>query len=145
MPGKPRILIIDDDDDYRASTRALLEGEGYEVIDAASGRTGLAAARDHHPELIILDVMLEHVGEGYSINQALKYSTECRDLRNVPVIMVSSVETDPASLFGWIGDTSPITPDAYLTKPFDVPEFLDCVRDLLGRSTSDGGAAGARG
>ena len=133
MPDKVRILIIDDDDDYRASTRALLETEGYEVIEATTGLEGLAAARSHRPALIVLDVVMENMGDGYSVNQALKCSEEYRDLRDTPVIMASSVEVDPASLFGWIGDTSPITPDAYLTKPFNIPQFLERVRDLLER------------
>ncbi len=133
MPAAAKILIIDDDEDFRTSTRALLEGEGYAVIEADSGPAGLAAARDQHPDLIILDVMLEHVGEGYSVNQALKYAREFSAVRDVPVIMASSVQADPASLFGWIGDTSPITPDAYLAKPFDIPRFIECVREQLAK------------
>ena len=95
------------------------------------GSDGLAAARRESPGLIVLDVHLDHLGEGYSINQALKCSEDYRELRNVPVLMASSVEADPTSLFGWVGDTSPITPDAYLTKPLDIPEFLRRVRELL--------------
>ena len=132
MPGKARILIIDDDDDYRASTRALLEGEGYEIAEANSGSAGLAAARELGPNLIVLDVMMEYQGEGYSINQVLKTSEEYRDLRDIPVIMASSIEVDPASMFGWVGDTSAITPDVYMTKPLDIGKFLQSVKDLLG-------------
>ena len=133
MPGVAKILIVDDDDDYRASLRALLEGEGYKVVEAATGSEGLAVARDQHPKLIVLDVHLDHLGEGYSINQALKCSENYGDLRDVPVIMASSVEADPASLFGWVGDTKPITPDAYMTKPLDIPKFLQRVQELLER------------
>lgn len=133
MSSKAKILIIDDDDDYRASTRALLEGEGYEVIEATSGPEGLTAASAQRPDLIVLDVMMEYLSEGYSINQALRSSAEYRELRDVPIIMASSVEVDPASLFGWIGDTSAITPDAYLTKPLDIPQFLERVRSLLAK------------
>lgn len=133
MPRKAKILIIDDDDDFRASMVALLEGEGYRVTEATSGSEGLATARAQPPDLIILDVMMDHMSEGYSINQLLKCSDEYRALRNTPIIMASSVEADPASLFDWIGDTRPITPDAYLTKPLDIPKFLQCIRSLLER------------
>jgi CheY-like chemotaxis protein len=118
MPARRRILIIDDDEDYRASTRALLEGEGYHVLEASSGQEGLAATRAHRPDLIVLDVMMEHLDTGYSVNQAIKFVPEYRDLGPIPILMVSCVGMDPASMYGWIGDTSPITPDAYLTKPF---------------------------
>jgi CheY-like chemotaxis protein len=131
MPSNAKILIIDDDDDYRASTRSLLEGEGYEVIEAASGVEGLTAARANRPGLIVLDVMMDYLSEGYSVHQALKLSEEYRDLRDIPIIMASSVEVDPSNLFGWIGDTSAITPDAYMTKPLDIPKFLERVRSLL--------------
>jgi CheY-like chemotaxis protein len=131
MPSNAKILIIDDDDDYRASTRSLLEGEGYEVIEAASGVEGLTAARASRPGLIVLDVMMDYLSEGYSVHQALKLSEEYRDLRDIPIIMASSVEVDPSNLFGWIGDTSAITPDAYMTKPLDIPKFLERVRSLL--------------
>ena len=130
MPERPTILIIDDDDDYRASTCALLEGEGYEVVEARSGREGLAAAREHRPDLIVLDIIMESLTTGYSVNQAIKFVPEYRDLGPIPILMVSSVGMDPASLYGWIGDTTPITPDAYMTKPLDIPEFLAKVREL---------------
>ena len=133
MPAAAKILIIDDDEDYRASTRALLEGEGYEVMEASNGPDGLAAARQDRPDLIVLDVMMDTLNEGYSVNQALKQLPEYRDLGRIPVLMASSVEMDPAGLFGWIGDTSPISPDAYLTKPLDIPVFLARVRELLNR------------
>ena len=133
MPDKPRVLIIDDDADYRESTRALLESAGYEVSEAASGREGLALAQTHLPNLIIVDIMMESLSEGYSVVQALKFSRDYRHLANVPILMVSSVQVDPATLFGWIGDTSWITPDDYLTKPLDVAKFLTRVRELLGQ------------
>ena len=131
MPTGRRILIIDDDEDYRISTRALLEGEGYEVVEARSGQEGLAATREHRPDLIILDVMMETLNTGYSINQAVKFVPEYCDPGPIPILMVSSVEVDPTSLYGWIGDTSRITPDAYMTKPFNIPEFLARVCQLL--------------
>ena len=131
MPERGRILIVDDDEDYRASTRALLEGEGYEVLEAGNGREGLAATRRHRPDLIVLDVIMDSQDEGYSVTQAIKFVPEYRDLGPIPILMASSVEMDPANLFGWMGDTSWITPDVYMTKPLDIPKFLSRVRELL--------------
>ncbi len=131
MPKRHKILIIDDDADYRTSTRALLEGEGYEVLEASCGREGLAAMREHRPDLVVLDIMMESLDTGYSISQAIKFVPEFRDLGPIPIVMVSSVGMDPTSLYGWIGDTTPIAPDAYLTKPLDIPAFLARVRELL--------------
>ena len=134
MAAKARILIIDDDEDYRVSTRALLEGEGYEVVEAACGREGLKAAGSLMPDLIVLDIMMESPVEGYTIVQALKYRDEYERLQKIPIVMVSSVTEDPGSRFPMAGELEMITPDAYLTKPLDIPRFLGCVRRMLGES-----------
>ncbi len=131
--AEAKILIIDDDDDYRASTRALLEGEGYEVTEAPTGRDGLSAARTERPDLIVLDIMMESPVEGYSVVQAIKFREEYSDLRDMPILMASSVSEDPANLFGMAGEVGMVTPDAYFTKPLDIEKFLPCVRQMLGK------------
>lgn len=132
MSQQRKILIIDDDEDYRASTRALLEDEGFLVLEAASGGEGLTAARQQRPDLIILDVMMQSPGEGCSVNQALKTIPDYLDPGPIPVLMVSSLEMSDAGLFGMRPELDRILPpDAYMTKPLNVPEFLACVRQLL--------------
>ena len=133
MAGKAKILIIDDDEDYCASTRALLENEGYEVQEATSGHDGLAAAGAYKPDLIVLDIMMESPVEGYTVVQALRCRAEDATVREIPVLMVSSVQDDPTSLFPMAGELEMITPDAYLTKPLDIPKFLEYVRNMLGK------------
>lgn len=132
MADKARILIVDDDEDYLASTRALLEGEGYEVIEATTGRDGRVAARANKPDLIILDIMMESPVEGYTTVHALKFVDEESEVAEIPILMVSSVQDDPSTLFPTSGDTTMITPDAYMSKPLDIPEFLQTVRKMLG-------------
>ena len=131
MADKNTILIIDDDEDYRASTRALLEGEGYEVREAPCGREGIEQARSIKPDLIVLDIMMESPVEGYTVVQALKFHGEYTDVAEIPIVMVSSVREDPANLFPMAGDVPLITPDAYMTKPLDIAEFLRRVAGLL--------------
>ena len=131
MADKTRILIIDDDEDYRASTRALLEGEGYEVSEAVGGSEGIEAARDQRPDLIVLDIMMESPIEGYTVVHALKHICEQEGVADIPIVMVSSVSEDPASLFPMSGEASLISADAYCTKPIDIPVFLEYVRRML--------------
>ena len=131
MADKAKILIIDDDEDYLASTRALLEGEGYEVAEAVSGREGLKAARAQRPDLIVLDIMMESPIEGYTVVQALKHCDESGDAAEIPVVMVSSVQEDPSTLFPMAGEMPLITPDAYFSKPLEIPKFLETVRQML--------------
>ncbi len=131
MADKHKILIIDDDADYRASTRALLEGEGYEVIEAINGREGIDRARSQKPDLIVLDIMMESPVEGYTVVQALKFHDEFSDAAEIPVVMVSSIKEDPTNLFPMAGDVPMITPDAYFAKPLEIEKFLECVRQIL--------------
>jgi len=132
MAAKARILIIDDDDDYRASTRALLEAEGYEVTEVSSGRAGVELARQQKFDLLVVDIMMESPVEGYSVVQALR-SAASDEGGDLPIVMVSSVREDPAARFPMAEEMPLITPDAYLTKPLDIPKFLACVKRMLGQ------------
>jgi DNA-binding response OmpR family regulator len=66
------------------------------------------------------------------VNQDIKYKSDYRSVSNIPILMVSSITLDPTARFNWAGEMEMITPDDYLTKPLDVPEFLAKVRDLVG-------------
>jgi CheY-like chemotaxis protein len=127
-----RILIIDDDQDFVASTTALLEAYGYAVSSASTGRAGLEKARTEHPDLIVLDVMMEHDSAGYEVNETVKYAPGFESVRHIPILMVSSIQADPTARFSMAGEAMMITPNAYLTKPLEIPRFLAEVGALLG-------------
>ena len=129
-PKKTKILIIDDDEDYRASTRALLESSGYEVSEANCGREGLKAALEQMPALIVLDIMMDSPVEGYTVNQAIRHRDEYSALQDVPILMVSSVPLDPSARFPMTAEAEMITPDAYMTKPLNVTKFLELVQKM---------------
>jgi CheY-like chemotaxis protein len=126
-----KILIIDDDADFRASLTEVLEHEGYSVLAAVSAQEGLSKIASEPPDLIILDIIMENSFAGYEVNQAIKFRDEYLLERNIPIVMVSSIQLDPATLYSRATEVSMITPDAYLTKPLDIPVFLNRVRDLL--------------
>ena len=134
-----RILVVDDDDDFRASTATLLESFGYDVETAATGRDSLRALKDAPPDLVVLDVMMEHDDAGYEVNEAIKYGEGLDSVRHIPVVMVSSIPEDPSTRFARSEEIDLITPDVYLTKPLDIPRFLTEVRTLLGQPQADGG------
>jgi DNA-binding response OmpR family regulator len=135
MVSKERmILIVDDDPDFRASTAAVLESQGYKVITAESGKEGLAKLSAEPPDLVILDIMMEYDSAGYEVNQAIKFRDEFS--RDIPILMVSSIQVEPATLFSRATEVALVSPDAYLTKPLNIPEFLEQVRNLLERRPS---------
>ena len=129
--AKKKILVIDDDPDYRSSVQSLLESEGFAVCWAATGSKGLDMAVSEKPDLIVLDVMMENMWTGYEINQTLKFRSGYESVRRIPVIMVSSVQEDPAERFARSEDPSKVCPDVYMTKPLDIAKFLETVRSLL--------------
>ena len=133
MSGKASILLIDDDDDFRASVRAVLENEGYSVLEADSGETGLQKVVKHKPDVIVLDIMMDYSTEGYGVNQAIKHRDEFEEYRRIPIIMVSSIQSTPDERFPTAGDVDMIRPDSYMTKPLDFPKFLKAVGEAVKR------------
>src|SRR5947209_5759793 len=87
----PEILIVDDDEDARASLRDLLQLDGYRVIEASGGREALARVQARRPSLILLDVAMPDM-DGYEVTRRLKAHLR----RFVPVILLSA--TDAAEL-----------------------------------------------
>lgn len=132
MGDPKRILLVDDDDDFRTAVQALLQAQGFEVACARSGREGLQRIRERRPDLIVLDVMMEHDFAGYEVTSSLRFSEDPGTTRPVPILMVSSIELDPATRFSRAVEAPMIQPDEYLTKPLDIPRFLETVASLLG-------------
>jgi CheY-like chemotaxis protein len=131
MHAGSKVLIIDDDQDYSASVRALLESRGYEVAEAESGAEGLRKLAEEKPGLIVLDIVMKCSCEGYGITWAIKNNDEYREFRNVPVLMTSSIEESPDDRFAMCPEASLIRPDYYLSKPLDIPRFLETVERAM--------------
>jgi CheY-like chemotaxis protein len=126
----PKVLIVDDDRDFRASVKALLESRGYRVLEAESGHDGLQKVVEDPPDVILLDIMMESAFEGYGITHSLRFRDEYAAYRGIPIIMVSSIEKSPDDTFTMSPEVEMIRPDAYLTKPLDIDKFLKLMRDV---------------
>ncbi|MGD8867513.1 MAG: response regulator [Gemmatimonadales bacterium] len=131
MATGKRILVIDDDADFRASIRPLLEGEGFTVFEASSGKRGIELLVQHNPDVIVLDVMMETLEEGYGVNQAVKYQDRYKDFRHIPIIMVSSIAETPLERYPYAEAVDMIQPNRYMTKPLDIRKFLEVVKVLV--------------
>ena len=129
--GSKVILIVDDDEDFTTTVRSVLEREGYTVVQADSGAEGLRQLRKHRPDLMVLDVMMESMTEGYGVTEAIKYTEEYAALQHTPIIMVSSIQESPDERFPRAPEVDMIRPDRYLTKPLDLNRFLEIVRKIL--------------
>ena len=84
--GKHVILYVDDDEDYRCAVRQMLEAKGFEMIEAADGEEGLRAIREHSPDLIFVDMMMEEVDAGMNLLRQIRAND-----KQTPVYLLSSV------------------------------------------------------
>ena len=128
-----KILIIDDDADFTLATKAILESAGHQVIAAPSGKDGLDKIKDEDPDLIILDIMMDSIYEGFSVTTTLRGTPEYIDFRDTPVLMCSAVKKITGERFNVPKDAQLAQGDDYLDKPFSAEMLLKRVNMLLGK------------
>lgn len=127
MSAKGQILLIDDDVDFVMMNRAVLEHSGYEVSVAFNGQEGLEVARQRLPDLIVLDVMMEEVTEGFDLSREFRADPS---LGHVPIIMLTSVNRQFRPLtFG--PDPTWLPVDRFLDKPLLPQRLLAEVESIL--------------
>jgi signal transduction histidine kinase/CheY-like chemotaxis protein len=121
--GRRRLLLVEDNLANLKVIQALLSArEHIELLPAMTGRLGLELAREHRPDLILLDQHLPDV-TGAEVLQRLKADPGTRD---VPVVVVSADATP-----GQIGRMLDLGAAEYVTKPLDIPRFLEIVDRIL--------------
>ena len=134
MATKGRILIVDDDPDFVKTTKMILLADGYEVVVAEDGRQGLEKIKESQPQLVLLDIMMESIFEGFSFLSVLRTAPDFEEFNAVPVVMVSSVKADTGSRFSFadeedMGDSP--QPDDYMDKPLKPKQLLEKVSALI--------------
>lgn len=115
-----KILVIDDDPDVREALKLRLEANGYLVVTASNGASGLEVFEAAQPDLILLDVALPEM-DGYSFIKTFRSKYFGRD---VPIVVLTGKDSmrDVFELEGAKG---------YLTKPCDPDQLLQTVQNLL--------------
>ena len=120
-----KVLVVDDEEDYRLIVHDVLKAAGMEVHTAADGQEGLAAVKSFHPDVVLVDWMMPKFdGERF-----------CRELRSdkrykgVPVLMLTVKQTADEEL-----EALHFGVDDFIVKPFRPEELLARVRAALRRS-----------
>src|SRR5215210_2145345 len=116
------VLLIEDEFQMRRFLGATLRAHGYQVVEAASAREGLAQASGRNPDVILLDLGLPDL-------DGLEVAREIRRTARTPIIVISArgQEQDKVAALD-------LGADDYLTKPFGVPELLARMRVAIRHS-----------
>jgi len=126
-----KILIIDDDDDFRAATAAILEAAGHQALQASDGKKGLELVKAEDPDLLVLDIMMDSIYEGFSVVTTLRATPEYVDFRDIPVLMCSAVKQMTGERFEIPAEARVAHGDEFLDKPFTSEALLEKVNSLL--------------
>ena len=126
------VLVVDDEEAIAEAVRARLESEGYRVFVAADGPQAIELHAEHHPDLVVLDLMLPGM-DGLEV---------CKQIQRdgwTPVLMLTAKAEEADKVVGFA-----VGADDYLTKPFSLRELASRVKAILRRmerirSTHDGG------
>ena len=124
-----KILIVDDDVDLCDSIKALCEKAGYAAATAHSRSEGLEKMKAEHPDLLVLDVMMETWHDGFDLARQLKQDPE---LRGTPILMLTSVEEKTGvDVKSSAGDPQWLPVDGFLDKPVEPEVLLAKIEKLL--------------
>ena len=115
-----RILIVDDEPDILLMLRMSLEDEGHEVVMAADGEMALDRIAEHHPDLVLLDVMMP-VLDGWGVLQRK------RDVGDVTTVIMLSAKSEQSDIDKAIG----LGAADYVVKPFDLDRLVARVNEVL--------------
>lgn len=128
MSDGKTVLIVDDDPDFVESNKDLLEAYGYRVETAGDGASGLERAKQIHPDIMILDVMMATQTEGFEIARRIPDTPE---LRGLHVLLVTGVTKDMHLPFGFEPDASWLPVDRVLEKPIAPTRLLAEIEKVL--------------
>ncbi|TET68184.1 MAG: response regulator [Dehalococcoidia bacterium] len=122
ISGEKTILVVDDEAHVRRFLSHEFANRGYRVIEASSGKEAIDLTREHHPDLITLDVLMPDI-DGLDVTAVLKSDTNTRD---IPILILSVVEEKERGYS--------LGANEYVTKPFSKKRLMDKITHLLGQA-----------
>lgn len=131
-PRKRVVLVVEDTPLNMKLFAALIESQGYEVLEAVAGMQGVALAREHHPDLIVMDIQLPDIS-GYEAMRILRAEDETSA---IPIIVTTAVahHADAELL-------KQSKCDGFLAKPIQIAAFSDLINTLIARASAQSGPA----
>ncbi len=129
---KAKILVIDDDPDFRKIMTIMLKSGSYNVITAQNPQEGKKKLFGEKPDLILLDIMMDSLFDGFSLCHDIKTSKKYEEFRETPIIFVSAVKEKTGSRFTFnTSEAGLVGPDDYIDKPVQSDDLLARIEKLL--------------
>jgi Lrp/AsnC family transcriptional regulator, regulator for asnA, asnC and gidA len=125
-PPPPTILVVDDDPDFVEVTRLMLEAEGFRTLAANSGPSALGLMAHRTPDLVILDIMMDGILDGWDASRRIRSDARFSD---IPILVVSSITA--SEYLGMFPTDEDNLIDNFISKPVDPQRLLGEVRRLL--------------
>ncbi len=119
------ILVAEDSPTTRRKIAGILEGQGYHVLTAEDGQQAIELTHEHHPELVVLDIVLPKKN-GYQVCRSIKSDPDLA----IKVMIVTSKAMEKDRIWSQRQGA-----DGYLTKPVDPDELIELVEGLISIST----------
>ena len=129
-----KILVIDDDPDMLLAVRMSLEPVGHVICEAPNGKAGVEAMRAEHPDLVILDVMMDTSTEGFALALKLRNpdpTSAYADLKDIPILMLTAVHSMMPLRYSPDIDYLPV--ELFVDKPIDPDDLAGKVEWVLTR------------
>ena len=124
----PKVLIVDDDPDFHAFVRAVLEPAGYGMISAYTEREGLDLARREKPDIILLDIMMTSSTDGFEFCHEVRRDPR---VKHTPILGISAIEEKIALRSPPDSDRDLFPVDGYLRKPVAPEQLVAALNRLI--------------
>lgn len=130
--NKAKILVIDDDPDFLKVVSMMLKSGPYTVITAKNPQEGKERLFAEKPDLILLDIMMDSLFDGFSLCNDIKTSEEFQEFREIPVIFCSAVKDMAGYRFNFGPEEQGLKgPDDYIDKPVQSDDLFARIEKLL--------------
>lgn len=134
-----KILIVDDDPDIVEALKMTLEANNYKVFTAANGTECLKQVKAVNPDLIILDVMMDTITEGFQVSYQLRNpdpNSEYAPYSKIPILILTAIVEKKRMKFSTATDGDFLPVDDFVEKPIRPQVLLEKVKNLLAKRGS---------
>lgn len=123
-----KVVIIDDNKDYLFSMETFLSRNGFIAQTASNGKDGLDLIKKEHPDVILLDVMMESMLAGLEVCKAVRSDPQ---LEYIPIVGISGMGEELGLEYEQYRDDEYFTPDEFVEKPVDKQHLLSVIEQAI--------------